>query len=322
MASNHGKLCRDLVGGSLQIKSHEVLDSHRNLCVENAKIKGAAKVKGDLTVCGDYKTKCGDTLTSACSTFFTPITSNWKSVSAAVSVPSNTHVYGQMGGGPAQPPKVMYTVPAGRCALTLAMSQDGPNAPDARASYAVRDNSNTYYLVGARGEGLHHERFVYMDSGDSLVVWGLPSQSFNAAAAFVEFDKTLPDGCFYQLLRLSSTASTAMTSYTIPAGHSAVFCPNLLPLGEDGENASESMVFGRDGQGPSVDFEVTNVINSINFTERVSVSDRDPFNTSDDRPRLTAFSAGDTFKLAITDNSENVLATLTTALFVKPNPCD
>jgi len=260
----------------------------------------------------------GGSVTPNCSTFFTPITNNWKSISAAVDVPNDMHVYGQVNGGPVQEPKVIYTVPEGRCALTLSMAQDDNN-PGNRASYAVRDMNNMYYLVGSRGEGVHHERFVYMDAGDSFVVWGLPAVTFNVAATFIEFDKTLPDGCFYQILRLSSTNTTTEMSYTIPDDHSAIFCPNLLPVGEEGDEASESIVLARDGVGNDVDFEITNTIDTIDFTHNVSVGDRNPFNTSDERPHLTSFKGGDIFKLAVTSNDDGFLASVTTALFVRPN---
>lgn len=272
----------------------------------------------DININGSLSVN-GGSITPSCSTFFTPITYNWKSVSSAIEVPSGSHVYGQMNGGPVQQPKVIYTVPSGRCALILSMSQDGVNGPDARASYAVRDNSNTYYLVGARGEGNHHERFIYMVEGDSLVVWGLPGITFNVAASFIEFDKKLPDGCFYQIIRLSTTLSADEITYTIPDNHSAILCPNLLPIGEEGEEASESIILGRDGVGANVDFEITNTIDTIDFTEQVSISDDNPFNTSDNRPRLTSFKGGDIFKLSVTNNSESSLATITTALFVKPD---
>lgn len=58
MSSGHGILCRDLIGGSLQIKSQRVLDKNANLCVNDAKMKGDLTVKGitclkgDLTVTG------------------------------------------------------------------------------------------------------------------------------------------------------------------------------------------------------------------------------------------------------------------------------
>lgn len=50
--SNHNQLCRDGIFGNLQIKSKKVLDKNANLDVKNAKIRGDAKVKGALTVCG------------------------------------------------------------------------------------------------------------------------------------------------------------------------------------------------------------------------------------------------------------------------------
>jgi choline dehydrogenase len=53
MSSNHNRLCRDGIYGSLQIKSKRVLDKDSNLSVADAKVRGNAKVKEDLTVCGD-----------------------------------------------------------------------------------------------------------------------------------------------------------------------------------------------------------------------------------------------------------------------------
>lgn len=52
MATNHGKLCRDLIGGALRIKDQTVLDADSNLRVKGARIRGDARVKGDLTVDG------------------------------------------------------------------------------------------------------------------------------------------------------------------------------------------------------------------------------------------------------------------------------
>jgi hypothetical protein len=320
MASNHGQLCRDLIGGSLQIKNQSVLDKDANLCVNDA------KVRGDLKVKGLYKTKCGETLTSACSTFFTPITHNWKAVSAAVNVIEGDQggpVYGQNGGGPDRPGQVMYTVPEGRQALLLSFAADRPD-PEVAASYAVEDAEGKLYLIHARGEGNHHERFVYMEPGDKFLVWALPSLmggSLNCAVTFVEFDKEVPDGCFYKILRLSSTSTTDSVEYTIPDGHSAVLCPNLLPAGEDGEDHSESIIYGRDGNSDTIRFNIVNCINGIDFVEPASLSDDDPFNTGNDRPRLTTFAAGDKFRLEIVSNDDNHLASITTALFVKPNPC-
>jgi len=53
MSSNHSRLCRDGIFGSLQIKSQKVLDKDTNLTVNDAKVRGNAKVKEDLTISGD-----------------------------------------------------------------------------------------------------------------------------------------------------------------------------------------------------------------------------------------------------------------------------
>jgi len=55
--SNHNKLCRDGIFGSIQIKSQKVLDKDANLVVQDAKVKGNAKVKECLTVFGDVYVK-------------------------------------------------------------------------------------------------------------------------------------------------------------------------------------------------------------------------------------------------------------------------
>lgn len=57
MSSNHSRLCRDLVGGSLQIKSQTVLDQDANLRVNSARVASDMKVKGDLTVSGNLITQ-------------------------------------------------------------------------------------------------------------------------------------------------------------------------------------------------------------------------------------------------------------------------
>lgn len=57
MSSNHDRLCRDGIMGNLQIKSRKVLDKDANMDVEEAKIKGKAKVKQNLTVLGDVYVK-------------------------------------------------------------------------------------------------------------------------------------------------------------------------------------------------------------------------------------------------------------------------
>lgn len=48
MSSNHSKLCRDGIFGSLQIKSRKVLDRDANLDVQGAKVRGDLVVKGDI----------------------------------------------------------------------------------------------------------------------------------------------------------------------------------------------------------------------------------------------------------------------------------
>ncbi len=53
MASNFGDLCRDIIGGTLQIKSKTVLDSETNMRVKNANIRGNLLVNGDLLVLGN-----------------------------------------------------------------------------------------------------------------------------------------------------------------------------------------------------------------------------------------------------------------------------
>lgn len=57
MASNQGKLCRDLIGGSLRIKDLVALDHDANLCVADAKVKGDLKVKGDTVLNGCLTTE-------------------------------------------------------------------------------------------------------------------------------------------------------------------------------------------------------------------------------------------------------------------------
>lgn len=52
MSSNHGFLCRDLIGGSVQIKSQKVIDKDANLVVNNAKVKNGLRVKGGITANG------------------------------------------------------------------------------------------------------------------------------------------------------------------------------------------------------------------------------------------------------------------------------
>lgn len=57
-SNNFGRLCRDLLGGGLQIKSQRVLDQHANLSVRDANIQGnllvnGTLVRGDLIVSGD-----------------------------------------------------------------------------------------------------------------------------------------------------------------------------------------------------------------------------------------------------------------------------
>ena len=54
MSGNKGRLCRDLIGGSLQIKNQFVLDKDVNLTVNDAKVKGDLTLKGKL-----LKTKQG-----------------------------------------------------------------------------------------------------------------------------------------------------------------------------------------------------------------------------------------------------------------------
>ena len=57
MSSNLGKLGRDGIFGSLQIKSHIVLDHNANLDVAETKIKGNAKVKQNVIVLGNVFVK-------------------------------------------------------------------------------------------------------------------------------------------------------------------------------------------------------------------------------------------------------------------------
>jgi len=266
--------------------------------------------------CGDRaKSKCA-TLTSASSTFFTPVTHNWKSVSKAVVVPKGT-VYGGTGGGPDNEPVVLYTVPKGRCALLLSTSDDQGSGQT--NSYAVRDPAGTYYLVVNENE-VEYERFVYLDQGDAFVVWGNVAFDFSSAAVFIEFDKKGPDGSFYKILRLSTTSETDEISYTIPSKHSAVLCPNVLPIGSAGDAAAESIVLGADGSNNEVSFKVINTINGLDFTSFDEIDyDVVPFVTEVMPPKLTAFSAGDSLKLVVEDNEENNLVTMTTALFLKRN---
>lgn len=51
--SNHNSLCRDGIFGNLQIKSRKVLDKDANLCVNEAKIRGNAVVRGELSLGGN-----------------------------------------------------------------------------------------------------------------------------------------------------------------------------------------------------------------------------------------------------------------------------
>lgn len=55
MASNHGRIDRDLIGSSLQINGSKVIDNNRNLKVKNAKVRGDLDVVGDLEVNGDVE---------------------------------------------------------------------------------------------------------------------------------------------------------------------------------------------------------------------------------------------------------------------------
>jgi hypothetical protein len=309
------ELCVD---GATTLKDELCVDGATTLKDELC-VDGTASIKGNICVEGSYKTAAGGVLTSACSTFHTPVTHNWKSVSSSVEVPSGDHVYGQMGGGPDNPGKVMYTVPAGRHAMLMSFAQDGGD-PDVRASYGVQDLSGKHYLGSSRGESNLHERFLYLESGDKFVVWGLPSVTFDCAATFIEFDANSPDGCFHKIHRLSTTSTTDSVEYTIPANHSAVLCPNLLPVGQVGDDASLSVVLGRDGDSDSITFRIINCISGTDYVESRTVGTRDPFNTEVEMPRLTTFSAGDKFRLQVNSNGDNHLATITTALFVKPNP--
>lgn len=52
MASNHTKLTRDLIGGSLQINNKYVIDRHGNLCAQNATLRGDVRITGNLVVQG------------------------------------------------------------------------------------------------------------------------------------------------------------------------------------------------------------------------------------------------------------------------------
>jgi len=51
--NNFGRLGRDLIGGSLTIKSKEVLDANTNLTVKNAKVSGDLQICGNLTINGN-----------------------------------------------------------------------------------------------------------------------------------------------------------------------------------------------------------------------------------------------------------------------------
>ena len=44
----------------------------------------------------------------------------------------------------------------------------------------------------------------------------------------IEFDKNMHDGCFYEILRVSTTQSSASASFTIPDDHSGILAPSLL----------------------------------------------------------------------------------------------
>jgi len=57
MSSNFNKLGRDGILGSLQIKSHKVLDHNANLDVAETKIKGNAKVEKNVIVLGNVYIK-------------------------------------------------------------------------------------------------------------------------------------------------------------------------------------------------------------------------------------------------------------------------
>ena len=57
MSSNHNRVCRDGLEGSLQIKSHKVLDHNANLDVREANVQGHGKIKENLTDLGDVTVK-------------------------------------------------------------------------------------------------------------------------------------------------------------------------------------------------------------------------------------------------------------------------
>jgi|JI10StandDraft_1071094.scaffolds.fasta_scaffold521929_2 hypothetical protein len=49
MSSNFGRLCRDVIAGSLQIKSQMVIDKNANLIVNNGTVKGNLVVNGSIS---------------------------------------------------------------------------------------------------------------------------------------------------------------------------------------------------------------------------------------------------------------------------------
>jgi len=53
MSSQHGRLCRDLVGGSLRLGDNLILNKEGDLCAQNAKIKGDLVVKQSTIVNGN-----------------------------------------------------------------------------------------------------------------------------------------------------------------------------------------------------------------------------------------------------------------------------
>lgn len=60
MASNHGQLKRDLIGGTLSINNKLIVDKHANIYGNNGEFEGNVQVRGDLTVTGNItKTPTG-----------------------------------------------------------------------------------------------------------------------------------------------------------------------------------------------------------------------------------------------------------------------
>lgn len=53
MASNHGRICRDLFGGALFIKGKEVMDAQRNTNIRSLKVGKNGKFGGNVNILGD-----------------------------------------------------------------------------------------------------------------------------------------------------------------------------------------------------------------------------------------------------------------------------